>query len=46
VTRCRAAVGETLDATAVVDCLFADLFVHFRGAVGHDASLLLLQRLR
>jgi serine phosphatase RsbU (regulator of sigma subunit) len=46
VTRCRGAVGETLDATAVVDCVFADLFVHFGGAVGHDASLLLLHRLR
>jgi serine phosphatase RsbU (regulator of sigma subunit) len=46
VTRCRAAVGATLDAGAVVDCVFADLFAHFGGAVEHDASLLLLERRR
>jgi hypothetical protein len=46
VARCRGAVGEVLDATAVVDCLFADLFSHIGGTVEHDASLLLLHRLR
>jgi len=45
VTRCRGAVGEVLEPTAVVDCVFADLFRHYGGAVDHEASLLLLQRL-
>lgn len=45
VSRCRTAVGERLDAMAVADCVFADLFVHCHGAVERDASLLLLQRL-
>jgi serine phosphatase RsbU (regulator of sigma subunit) len=44
VTHCRRAVGDLLDPVAVADCVFRDLFVHFGGAVEHDASLLVLHR--